>query len=848
MATMKQPVRWMRGNIFVNDAGIPHGIWQLEGQSYGLGTVKQKQMVRARHQELYQNLTGDYALLGLVATVASDAIVEKMLEGVKNPSEQWVRECALTRDQLVHEPAATRLFFLIAPLSRFDPREFFGRMTNSAVGWARDVAGFNPTPPSDREFRMWQGRAMAIQKKIPSAFRPHPVGVSAMRWIAEHAVTRGGNVGSAGKFPEKLDDTRWWNLSSCLPEPLVDEGDVASLLTGSAMQDATAAVRSFKNRYVRVESGEKTDAPSYQQFGAISTVPQGGFIFPGSEFINIAAELPLDIDFCIRFSSTPAARVRQRNRRAERILKEQYDQQGATADDITAGGFAELNKSASSLRDYTQALEASEREVEVAATMIFSAAGPDAESAESQMQTLRDLYGAEDWEIRIPLGDQTGLFWDCWPGSVESHISREMKQITTGMDFSMGVPLTSDALGGTHGFRLGTNMTTGRYSPVLIDLGGLSEKDISGSFAALGELGSGKSVCLKTIAVHSVDRGAQLIVIDRSDNREYAALAESLTTANILDFTKPEFSLDPLRIYRDNNQRAMQETLNLMTLLLHIPMTSPRGAYLSAELRRSFEGKGKRLESLVQLRNHLASDEIAERDREKAEEIYRLMDVFMSLPVGAAFFDESLPPMSFEAQATVFCTRGLELPSEDELRSETGRREMSVPKQVGRAVYAYVASVAGVVMYADDSQEVVFLVDEAHHMTGSPEGASTIKHMLKTGRKHKGAVGLGTHAASELGDSELRGLIPQRLLFRTRDPELAAQNLEWVDPEYNVPEFIEMITKDTSPMNSSGEVPMERRGEALFRDHLNNVGRIKVMIPRADNRAHTVLTSPPAAK
>lgn len=79
------------------------------------------------------------------------------------------------------------------------------------------------------------------------------------------------------------------------------------------------------------------------------------------------------------------------------------------------------------------------------------------------------------------------------------------------------------------------------------------------------------------------------------------------------------------------------------------------------------------------------------------------MDVFSNLRQGRAFFDETLPPMHFDAQATVFCTRGLDLPSQDELSTESGRRELTVPKQVGRAVYAYLAAVAQKVMYADDS-------------------------------------------------------------------------------------------------------------------------------------------------
>lgn len=843
--TIKQPVRWMRDNIFVNDQHIPYAIWQLEGQSYGLGTFKQKQMVRARHQELFQNLTGESTLMGLVATESPDEIVAKMLEGLKNPAQEWLAECALTRDQLLDEPSGSRLYFLVVPLARNNLQEATGRILGSGRDLLREMAALNQRQPTEAQFETWTNRAISIEKKIPAAFHPQRVGITMMRWITHHLSTRGGNAGPPALPPAEFGNDDWMNTRSCFPEVLVDEGDLGSRVGDSASSKVAERLKTFRHRYVRVETGE--DEPSYQQFGVIGFTPQAGFVFPGSEFINVAAELPLDIDYCIRLSSTPASQVRKKNRRAEHILKDQYDQQGATGSEIAAGGYADLGKAADSLREYTQALSASEREVEVAATMIFSTSGPDADSAERQMKMLRDLYGSDEWEITLPLGGQRDLFWDCWPGSVESSTAREVKQITTGQSFSMGVPLTSDLLGGTHGFRLATNITTGRYSTVLVDLAGLSEKDISGSFASVGELGSGKSVMLKSVASYTLDRGAQAVIVDRSDNREYAALAMDLTTANIIDFSHAEASLDPLRIYADDPQTAMEETLNLMTLLLHVSATDPMGVYLSAVLRESFEGDGPDLGSLRELRNYLASEQIEANDRDLARNIYRLMDVFASLRQGRAFFDETLPPMRFDAQATVFCTRGLDLPSRDELSTESGRRELTVPKQVGRAVYAYLASVAQKIMYADDSQETLFLVDEAHHMTGSPEGMHTIKTMLKTGRKHKGAVGLGTHSADELGDPELRGLIPQRFIFRTRDPELAVKNLQWLDPAYNNAEYIEMLTKDVAPMNSSGEVPMERRGECLYRDHLNRVGKIKIQIPREENRARTVLTSPPAA-
>lgn len=387
--TLKQPVRWMRDNIFVNDQHIPFAIWQLEGQPYGLGTVKQKQIVRARHQELFQSLTGEYTLLGLVATESPDEIVGKMLEGVKHPTQEWLTECALTRDQLENEPAGSRLYFLIAPLAFNHVQEVVNRIFASGKDFLRQVAAFNPSHPTEDQFETWKNRARSIEKKIPVAFHPQKVGITMMRWITNHLSTRGGNDGAPALGLSPLGGQDWINTRTCFPEVLVDEGDLGSRVSDATTSKVSERLKSFRHRYIRVETGEHE--PSYQQFGVIGFTPQAGFAFPGGEFINVAAELPLDIDFCIRMSSTPAAKVRKKNRRAEHILKDQYDQQGASGDEIAAGNFTDLGKAADSLREYTHALSASEREVEVAATMIFSTCGPNAEEAERQMKTLRDL-------------------------------------------------------------------------------------------------------------------------------------------------------------------------------------------------------------------------------------------------------------------------------------------------------------------------------------------------------------------------------------------------------------------------------------------------------------------------
>ena len=129
--TIRQPVRWMRENIFVTRDGIPYGIWKLEGQAYGLGTFAEKESVRAKHQDFFQALTGEATILGLVTTSSPETLMGKMLKDVENPSPEWLEECSLTYQDLAVNPAGERLFFLIAPLSYKTPQELWGTFRRS---------------------------------------------------------------------------------------------------------------------------------------------------------------------------------------------------------------------------------------------------------------------------------------------------------------------------------------------------------------------------------------------------------------------------------------------------------------------------------------------------------------------------------------------------------------------------------------------------------------------------------------------------------------------------------------------------------------------------------------------
>lgn len=836
----RQPIQWVNGNIFVNRKGIPYAIWRLTGLSYGMSPHTHKQAVHAIHRDLFQSITGEYKILGLTSSTSSAEIVGRMLEGVDEPTEHLMNEVRLIHQELSALPPGARSFFLITPLTSKNPKEYFNRITWAGDNDMREALGLPLNPPSTTMHTEWALRAATIQGRIPSAFKPRPVGLAALTWISVKLSTRGAAWVETPYFDEPA--ANGWIHAKGLIEPLTDPMAKSDITDPQTLRNAW---KMAKRRYIKVTPQNGDYEPSYQSFTAIAAPPQAGYQFPGSEFINIASELPTEIDFCLLIKSIPAEKAIAKNRKAERELIDQYTQRSTKTGTITGGTNAEIDKSAEALKEYQAKLKADEREVEIVATCIFSASAPTPEEALTHIKDLESIYKTSEWILDSAAVEQKDFFWDFFPGTTPSPTSSQYAQLTVGDNFAMGVPICEDTLGMRNGFRIATNITTGRFQPVYISLSALAEADLSGSFACIGELGSGKSVAMKTIASSMVDRGAQLVIVDHSANHEWAALAKDLTRANIIDFNEASVSVDPFKLFAHDKKQIRYMVTTFLTSLLSLNITDARGRLLSS-IFKAFEEGRIALHSLNDLKNHLMSDAIDEERRETAREIGETIEIFSEVTIGAPFFDPTLPAADLTYDATVFATHGMDLPTREDLSSEIAQKQLSIEKRVGRATYAYLAALGRLIGYQDDSRDVLFLIDEAYHMTSSPEGHREILTGIKTGRKHKFHVGIGTHSAEEIGDQNLRSLITLRFVFRTRDEDLARTNLTWLDKNYASTEHIETLTTDTAPIDeATDKVPTERRGECFFKDHRGKVGKVKIEIPLDPDRRKTVLTSPP---
>jgi hypothetical protein len=224
----------------------------------------------------------------------------------------------------------------------------------------------------------------------------------------------------------------------------------------------------------------------------------------------------------------------------------------------------------------------------------------------------------------------------------------------------------------------------------------------------------------------------------------------------------------------------------------------------------------------------------------------RLINVFARRDFGRVIFDESIPALKLSDPAVIIRTHTLMLPSREELEHQHLFEQLGLEKIFGRAMYALIAAFARHVCFAEQDVLGLFVVDEAHSVTISPEGEREIVDFVRDGRKHRAAVALGSHdPQADFGTPTLRGLIPTRILMRHRDKTLAQRGLAWLDLDPTDDSLVDLVRQDMSPVLADG-VAEHRRGECLVRDTSGNVGRGKILMPAVQARRVAVRTSGPA--
>lgn len=864
---MRSPARNIAGNLMWTSTGTVWAMWRIHPLPYGYRPDKDKHQARAFHQALIRGLPGESLLLGVCAAMDPAAVVERMIQRVDlHEHPAWADECEATLDTLDSIGIGQRIYWLAKPLGDANNLDAIKEIVQSSWANFLDSLGVPRRGPSPAEVERRREQASKIAKGIPAVFHPTPATAAQMIWLDQHAQQRGLFVDSSlpdgdGGAVEELLVPR---SGAALTEPLLDEGGQSDL-DRKSLRTWNPATRRFlkvmqpgfhesdpliQDLPSDTSTGPTTETAagtegadagavtglqsSYQSMLALADVPADGMVFPGSEFLGRVDECGLEVDWAMRLTVRSSEEVAKQNRRALINLNEQFEQR----DGELGGGVNTLERAAQDLAEYTKILDADKLEVEAQSTTIFAVGAHTARGAVDQARALGQYFESAGYRLTQPIGYQEDLWWAMMPGTPANRAVREFTQITTSKALSATIPFASTDLGDNAGSLLGINISTGRLGAVLHDIAGASLLDMSGSMGVAGALGSGKSVLLKTLGGGVVDRGGQIVVPDRTAKGEWAHWAQSVTEAVVVDIDEPKYSMDPLRMYGPIVGGRIAKSF--LTTLLRVPPTSDLGATLSTVLKPAYlERYG--LSGLGEILAHLQS---ADCTVEGAAGLARKMNVFTDTGFDRVIFDSSLPALQTTSPAIIIRTHTLELPTSDELLTAHLFDELRLEKVFGRAMYALIAGLARQICFSDLTRLGVFIVDEAHHLTGSPEGAREIVEFVRFGRGHLAAVLLGSHdPEADFGSDTLRGLIPTRIQMKQTDKNLARKGLRWLDMDPDDEALLDMLINDTSPSGPHG-VEEHRRGEAFMRDAHGNIGRIKVLAPSVPSRNEAVRSTP----
>jgi AAA-like domain len=832
---MRSQITALHRNLMWTRSGTCWAVWRLTPLPYGYRTDDKKAEVRAAHTALLRVLHGEALVLGVAGTTDPVAVVERMIRGIDlEHRPQWAQECEATLDALEHVELGSRTFWLCVPL-RNPGASRLSEPWRAATTGLRDSLAMARSGPSPRQIAARVAQAEQIRSALPPVFRPRPATVAEVIWLHLHAQQRGLRLDLPVPVPGQAEEALLGSASS-IGEPIIDPAGQ----TDTTERNALAGLNLLSRRYVKIINTDSGLA-SYQTSLVLTGTPSGGIAFPGGEWLGNVDACGEDVDWALRLNVRARDEVTQRNIKAHRNLADQLYQR-----DGSAGGVSsELSLAAEELGAYRELLAADALEVEVEATAIFTVGAPTAEECQASARRVADFYADAQFRLSADATGQEALWWAGLPGPT-TRLVHEVSQIAPAHHLAAAVPLVTTEIGDDQGSLFALGLSNGVPTPCLVDLAGSGTKlDVAMAVGFVGELGGGKSVGQKRLGLDAVDRGADLTVIDRTSVGEWGTAVASMPGAVVVDVSdQAERSFDPLRVFPPASGARVAQSF--LTALLNIPPTSLQGVLLNEVLAPDYV-RAHEISSLGALVRHLEDSERAE-----ARDLARVMHVYSNKDFGRAVFDETLPPMKLSAPVVVFWTRLLELPDRDELNVEHRFAQMKLERRFGRAVYALIAAIARERCFSNPRKLGVFIVDETHSVTCSPEGESELLAFLRDGRKHQAALILGSHDPADFGNEIITGLIAFRVVMRHRDRRLAARALRWMlglEEDAQVDErLLVELTENTSPVETDEDgqarVRLDRRGECYVRDFRARVGRARILLPQVQERAVAVQTTP----
>ncbi|WP_439681476.1 ATP-binding protein [Embleya sp. MST-111070] len=846
---MRLPIRHISGHLIWTTNAAVWGVWKVDTENYTHASRATKRERLDALEALFKALRGEVLLLSLCPQVDAASVVTRMTAGVDlDKSPEYIDLSLKVLDQLEDLELTGRVDFLAVPLAHTDVKETARAVASAAQTGVMAALGLPITPVSAKEEDSRIKQAARVSASWPSGIRLRPATEAEILWIYGHSARRGVEEPLLPEEGSPRSLLGRGHTIAAHTQVVLDEG-------GRRDRTSRSPTNPFRHRYLKAvtEHGE-----GYQAFSVLSEMPEA-FLFPGSEYLAALDDFGFPIDWAARLHIETGAKAEPKSRRQQRELAHQYQEY----DGETAGAPASLGKASQALDEYRDRLTASQTEVEIRASVITCVWGADPDEANEKAASLANHFGGNEYTLVRPVGDQVALFHAMLPGIKTPRPVLDYTQYMLARDFAMAMPFCGSSLGDDTGSLFGLQLSGGGVRPVLVDFSHGPRVNASASAAFVGELGSGKSVAMKT-AMHSIlstghregtanSRGRAL-VIDRTPQQEWSRFTAACpgTTQIIQLDENAGISLDPLRVFR--GPRAARYTESFLTPLLDIGSMSIEGVTLAEAIEATRRGPDPSMSALVETLNTRAKTPDPEEPndsavRAAASELVRTMRALAKKDLGRVIFDRALPVVQVsDADSIVFAVDRIGLPTKEEL-SEHRLPSLEVEKRFGWRLMYLITALCREIAFSNPQEFCGVFLDECWWLTSSAEGSNLLLELIADGRKHFAGAFAGSHdpydigPRSEIGD-KIRSLLSHVFVFRHRGKALAGRCLEFLDLDPEDPGMLKLLTENLSPINVSDTERLLRSGECLYRDLRKRIAGMKVLIPADEAAADAIHTTP----
>ncbi|WP_086809563.1 ATP-binding protein [Streptomyces reticuliscabiei] len=846
---MRLPVRHISGHLIWTTNASVWGVWRVDTDNYTHASRSTKRERLDALESLFKALRGEVLLLSLCPQVDAASVVKRMTSGVDwDKSPEYIDLSLKVLDQLEELELTGRIDFMALPLAHTDFKQTTRAVASSAQAEVMSALGLPVPPVSVREEgeRLKQARRMSAS--WPSGVRLRPATEAEILWIYGHSARRGLEEPLLPEDGAPRALRSRGHTVAAHTQVILDEG-------GRGDRENKGPTNPFRRRYLKAVTEH---GASYQAFSVLSEMPEA-FRFPGSEYLAALDDFGFPVDWTVRMHIESGSKAEPKSRRQQRELAHQRTEY----DGETAGVPASLDKASFSLDEYRDRLTSSTTEVEIRASIATCVWGATPDEANEKAALLQNHFGGNDYTMVRPIGDQVALFHAMLPGTRTPKPLLDFTQYMLARDFAMAMPFCGAGLGDDSGSLYGLQLSGGGVRPVLIDFSHGPRVNASASAAFVGELGSGKSVAMKTAMYSILSTGhregsagsrGRCLVIDRTPQQEWSRFAVACpgTTQIIRVDETAGVSLDPLRVFR--GPRAARYCESFLTPLLDIASMSVEGVTLADAIEATRLGPSPGMTALINTLAERAktTDPDEPNDaavRAAASELVRKMRSLAKKDLGRVIFDPTLPVVQItNADSIVFAVDRLGLPSKEDL-SEHRLPSLEVEKRFGWRLMYLMTALCREIAFANPHEFCGVFLDECWWLTSSAEGSNLLLEMIADGRKHNAGAFAGSHdpydigPKSEIGD-KIRALLSHIFVFRHRSKPLAARCLEFLDLDPADPEMVKLITENLSPLNLSDTERQLRAGECLYRDLRKRIAGMKVLIPADELAAEAIHTTP----